>query len=145
MKALPVLVLSIALTGCGTGPRTFQMLGPVTSVTVTGRDGLHPIATVTDGKAISQIVAFVDSHRTGWGTPWYGIPVPVVTVQFYDGAEFKGHFGVGRNFLETQREGGFFSQRVSSAEVRRFLDLVGVNASSVYGEKSGEPRNLTLR
>jgi hypothetical protein len=65
----------------------------------------------------------------------------IVTVQFYDGAEFKGHFGVGRNFLETQREGGFFSQRVSSAEVRRFLDLVGVNASSVYGKNQASHRN----
>jgi hypothetical protein len=108
-----------------------RIVGPVTSITVSEHGQSRPLAKITDEKVISQVAADVDAYRAGWGTPWFGIPVPVVTAEFYDGLEFKGSFGVGENFLETQRAGGFFSQNVSTSEVRRFLDLLGVSPSAV--------------
>lgn len=103
------------------------MLGQVTSVNVVGHDGSKPFIKVTDPQKVSRIVDFVDSHRTGWIKPPYGIPVPTVSAEFYNGTAFKGSFGAGNAFFETQREGGFFSQSTSSREVHSFLDLLGVD------------------
>ena len=125
------LLVVVSMTACGIGkqgpPREFPMLGQVTSVNVSGHDGSKPFIKVTDPLKVSQIVAFVDSHRTGWIKPWYGIPVPAVTAEFFNGTIFKGSFGVGDAFLETQREGGFFSQTTSPREVHAFLDLLGLD------------------
>jgi hypothetical protein len=107
--------------------RDFSTLGPVTSVTVVGLDGSKVLVKITDQQIVSQIVAFVDSRRAGWETPWYGIPVPTVRAEFFSGAQFKGSFGFGANFFETQRDGVFCSQSASPSEVRRFLDLLGVD------------------
>lgn len=87
------------------------------------RDTSNLSAKIADSARISQIIAFVDSHREGWYVPWYGIPVPDVSVEFYNGTEFKGSFGVGKNFLETQRDGGFYSQDATPDEVSSFLAL----------------------
>jgi hypothetical protein len=125
------LLVVVSMTACGIGkqgsPREFPMLNQVTSVNVVGHDGSKPSVKVTDRLKVSQIVAFIDSHRTGWIKPWYGNPVPTVTAEMFDGTEFKGSFGVGNDFFETQRAGSFFSQRASSVEVRHFLDLLGVD------------------
>ena len=120
------LLAFMALVGCST-TRNFPMLGSVTTVVVVGRNGSQPLSKITDARSILQIVAFVDGHRTSWGTPWYGIPVSFVTAQFFNGSEFKGSFGVGQNFLETQRNGGFYAQRASLEEIQNFLNLLGIN------------------
>ena len=135
LSRLLALVVLVGCSGCARAV-TFPTLGPVTTVTISGPDGSHPIATITDAQTISQIVTLVDSHRAGWGTPWYGIPVPVVSTHFYKGSKFMCSFGVGEEFLETNRNGGFFSQNTSSNEVRHFLDLVGVNPSTFQMLKS---------
>lgn len=129
---LPVAFL---LVSCGTltrpvQPIAFPPLGPVTRISVFGSDASKPLVTITDAQKISQIVAFVDSHRLGWEAPWYGIPVPTVTAEFFDRTEFKGHFGVGRDFFETQREGVFRSQQASVNDVHQFLDLVGLSSQT---------------
>jgi hypothetical protein len=107
--------------------RDFSTLGPVTSVAIVGHGGTNELVKITDQQVVFQIVAFVDSRRTGWETPWYGIPVPTIRAEFFNGAQFKGSFGSGTNFFETQREGAFCSQSASPSDVRRFLDLLGVD------------------
>ncbi len=130
-----MLLLAISLTVCCGGkrdlPKEFPALGQVSSVNVVGHDGSKLLVKITDPQNVSQIVAFVDSHRTGWIKPWYGIPVPAVTAEFFNGTVFKGSFGVGKAFFETQREGSFFSQDTSSTEVRQFLTLLGVDDATV--------------
>ena len=125
-----MLLMAVSMTACDVGkrdlPREFPMLGQVSSVNVR-HDGSKPFVKLTNPQKVSQIVAFVDSHRTGWIKPWYGIPVPAVTAEFFDGTVLNGSFGVGDAFFETQREGGFFSQSTSPSEVHHFLDLVGVD------------------
>jgi hypothetical protein len=126
------LLMVVSVTACGIGkqgpPREFPMLGQVTSVNVVvGPDDSKVFIKVTDPQNVSHIVAFVDSYRTGWIKPWYGIPVPAVRAEFFNGTVFKGSFGVGDAFFETQRKGGFFSQSTSPSEVHHFLDLLGVD------------------
>jgi hypothetical protein len=129
------LFAAIGVAGCRSGQdRDFSALGAVTTITVVEKDRAHSSEKITDAKSISQLVAFVDAHRTGWTKPWYGIPVLVVTAEFYDGSTFEGYFGVGRNFFETQGDGGFFSKDAQPADVRRFLDLTGV-ANAAQGMK----------
>ncbi len=126
-----LFALSVILSGCGrANQRAFPALGPVTLIKVSGKEK-NEIETIISGqRSIEQIVDFVDSNRAGWYTPWYGIPVPAITAEFYDGQSFKGSFGVGKNFLETQRDGGFWSKEATPDEVRRFLDLVGKSKES---------------
>ncbi|HEV2422245.1 MAG TPA: hypothetical protein VGS59_11100 [Candidatus Acidoferrales bacterium] len=98
---LSCLFLLVGLTACGFGShrtRDFPALGQVTAITVKERGTSNP--KITDSARISQMVAFVDSHREGWYVPWYGIPVPDVSVEFYNGTEFKGSFGVGKSFRQ---------------------------------------------
>jgi hypothetical protein len=130
---LPCLFLSIVLTGCGFSShrtRNFAAVGQVTAITVKGRDTSNLSQKITDSARISQIIAFVDSHREGWYVPWHGIPVPSVSVEFYKGTDLKGSFGVGKNFLETQRDGGFYSQDATPDEVSSFLALLAPPSSS---------------
>ena len=66
------------------------------------------------------------------GAPWYGVPVPTIVADFYDGETFKGHLGVGSSFFETQREGDFWSKSAPRSEIQQFLSLVGVSEKQVF-------------
>jgi hypothetical protein len=127
-----VLLALIALVGCGTRNRSRELpaIGSVTSITVSRRSGSPKTTKITGKAAISGIVNFVDEHRSGWSKPWFGIPVPVVTAEFYDGSESKGSFGVGGYLFVTQRDGDFLSRSASPAEVLRFLELVSPHSNS---------------
>jgi hypothetical protein len=111
-------LLALALTGCGDNHRNFSSLGEVSMIKIRGSE-------ISDRESIRRIVAFVDANKEGWSVPWYGVPVPTTTVEFYDGKTFKGSFGIGKNFFEMQRDGGFWSKDAKSDEVGRFLDVVG--------------------
>jgi hypothetical protein len=130
---LSCLFLSIGLTGCGFGShraRSFPAMGTVSVITVSGSGASTLSPKITEPARISQIISFVDSHRGGWYTPWYGIRVPTVSIEFYNGTEFKGSFGVGKNFLETQRDGGFYSQDATPDELNRFLTFLAPTPAS---------------
>lgn len=58
--------------------------------------------------------------------PIDGIPVPRIIAEFYYGDTFKGHFGAGKGFFETQRAGGFYSKKADPNHVQEFLQLLGV-------------------
>ena len=123
----------LCLTACSIGKRDFSPLGPITSAElwVSASDGSKFIWKISDPKDLSRIAVFVDSRRTGWGTPWYGVPVPIVEVEFFDGQKLKVTFGVGKDFFETQREGGFFSKHASPSEIRGFYDVVNLDEATL--------------
>jgi hypothetical protein len=128
------LFVLIGLAGCGGhSTHNFAVLGSVTAISVKGSDPSHSSTKITDGRAITQIVAFVDAHRNGWVAPWFGVPVPIEVAEFYSGTEFKGSFGVGKDFLETQRDGSFFLQSATSNEVSSFLKLLNPPQSDSPG------------
>jgi hypothetical protein len=119
------LSVLIGLAGCGGHiTHNFSALGSVTAISVRGSEPSRPSIKITDGQAITRIVAFVDEHRDGWSVPWFGVPVPIEATDFYSGTEFEGSFGVGKDFLETQRDGKFYSQNATPAEVSDFLALL---------------------
>ena len=119
----------LCMAACSMGKHDFSPLGSVTTAElwISAGDGSKYIWKISDPKDVSRIAAFVDSHRTDWGTPWYGVPVPIVEVRFFDGQQAKGSFGVGRNFFETQRQGGFFSKSASPSEIRGFYEVVNLD------------------
>ncbi|MDB5308843.1 MAG: hypothetical protein JWO38_3045 [Gemmataceae bacterium] len=124
-----VLIAALALAGCCLGPwgTSYPPLGRVTRIEV--RDLSNNRLRVMDDPAeIQRVVEYIDGHRHGWNwmSGWAGVPVPQITAEFYDGSEFKGHFGVGPGFFECQREGDFASKGIWSWQERRFLELVGL-------------------
>jgi hypothetical protein len=119
---MAALVLS-----CGCGGVLFPELKGVTRAEVrTNHDEL--IKEISDPEQIRRLVAFVNSRRSGWETPWRGVPVPKHVINFYEGEQFAGHFGWGESFFETQRDSrGFFSRDATPEEVEEFRRLVGID------------------
>jgi hypothetical protein len=111
--------------GCTGRERAFPKLGQVTRIRVVDNMDRDLRPEIRDSRKIEQIAEFVDARRAGWTRPWYGIPVPSVCADFYDGSILKGHFGAGTNFFETNRN-NFWSRHAAPTEVQRFLDMVGV-------------------
>ena len=124
-----LLLTTLAVAGCCLGPwgTSYPPLGPVTRVEVRDLSG-KTLRTIDDPAEVQRLVEYVDGHRHGWGwlSGWAGVPVPLVTADFHNGSEFKGHFGVGPGFFECQREGDFASKNCWSWQERRFLELVGL-------------------
>jgi hypothetical protein len=132
-QARVALLLFLVIRSChvsGPAPTSYAKFGRVTRIEVTDRMS-RPIKTIRDEKSIAKIVEFVDANRDGWITPFGGVPVPRIVANFYDGDEFKGHFGVGASFFETQRKGEFTSKNASEADRRTFLGLIGLPADAV--------------
>jgi hypothetical protein len=103
---------------------SFRPIGSVTRIVVSVR-GSH-MKEITNESEIRSIVSFLDSHRDGWATPWYGVPVGAVILEFWNTDEAKGSFGVGVNFFETQRQGEIKSIKASHENVRDFLELLNL-------------------
>ena len=136
-KRLPIILLLIAagVAGCYLElwgyliPKiTYPPLGPITRIEIKAGASDGQVQVIDEPSKVRRIVEFVDGHLGGWGgaSDWAGVPVPQVTVSLYEGAEFKGHFGVGPGFFECQRNGQFASKHCSAREERQFLELVGL-------------------
>lgn len=108
-------------------------MGPVTTANlwISASDGSKYGWKISDPKDLSRIVTFVDSQRSNWGTPWYGIPVPTVEIQLFDGQHLKETSGAGKNFFEAQYTGGFFSKNASPREIRGFFDAAGLDDATL--------------
>ena len=123
----PLLIATAMAVGCCAltpGTKTYSPLGPVTRVEVhvNGRT----VQVIDDPVRVARIVEYADAHRQDWGgtSDMFGVPVPRVSADFYEGDKFRGHFGVGPGYFETQREGDFASRVASKREEREFLELL---------------------
>jgi hypothetical protein len=125
LRRIVCLSALLPLMGCANEERDFPRLGQVTRIRVVDNMDHELRPEITDRQKIDQITEFVDVRHSGWTKPWYGIPVPSVCTDFYDGSIFKGHLGAGINFFETNRN-NFWSRDATPLEVRQFLDMVGV-------------------
>jgi hypothetical protein len=125
--SIVLLLVMLPVVGCCLDPwgSRYPALGSVTRVEVRDLSG-KTLRTIDDPAEVQRLVEYVDGHRRGWGSGWAGPPIPQVVAEFYNGSEFKGHFGVGPGFFECQREGDFASKNCWSWQERRFLELVGL-------------------
>jgi hypothetical protein len=121
-----VAVLAVGCCALASGTKTYSPLGPVTRIEV-HTDG-QPVKVIDDPVRVARIVEYADARRQRWGgtSDAFGVPVPRVSAFFYEGDKFRGHFGVGPGFLETQRDGDFASRVASEREEREFLELLDV-------------------
>jgi hypothetical protein len=121
-------ILSIAACSAPASRPPFPELASVERVVVVvdGRDTLPPI---TAPGRISEIVAFVNDRREGWGAPWSGVPIPRVRAAFYGDTSTRGairYFGAGPGFFESSSQPGDFASRpAAETEITEFLRLVG--------------------
>ena len=143
---LAFVMLAVLVAGCGEQyptPQPPPLRGASeVRITVNG-DGLHPIATITDPARVAKVVAFVNANLSGWETPMFGVPVPGITAQFYTGTQFQGHFGVGKNFFETNRGCTFCSRSASRQEVMEFIALLDVDPGYLDINYRGPPRDTS--
>lgn len=130
---LPFLLLVL---GCcslgyfvGSRGRSYPQLGPITRIRVDPNATDRRSYVIDDPVEVKQIVDFVDRQRHGWGawgSGWAGIPVGQINVEFFNGDEFRGSFGIGPGFFECQREGDFDSKHCSRSSEIEFLKLIGL-------------------
>lgn len=126
-----LLVLGCCSLGYFIGSRgtTYPLLGPITRIVVKTNTVNVPTYVIDDPIAVRQIVDFVDRQRHGWGawgSGWAGIPVGQINLEFFNGDEFHGSFGIGPGFFECQREGDFDSKHCSRSSEIEFLKLIGL-------------------
>ncbi|HJP61645.1 MAG TPA: hypothetical protein VJ865_16670 [Gemmatimonadaceae bacterium] len=125
--------LLLTLVACDGKPRQYDALGPVTRIQVIARrrpSGADTF-TIRDADSIARIVAFVNARRDGWETPWGGVPIPTTIAEFYDSNDFRGHFGSGSDFFETQRDGDFSSRSANADEFAAFQRLLGIRVKVI--------------
>jgi hypothetical protein len=101
-------------------------------VTVHGL-GLDTLRSISDPDSISDLLAFINERTDRWGgiSDVFGVPIPLIRVDLYDSQDqqnrgFRGSFGAGNDFFETQRVGTFASRPASTRELEEFARLVGV-------------------
>lgn len=127
-SATVTVLFPLLMSACNRAVPAYPALTGITRIEVrarlSGRD--TTIASITNPDTIARMTAFVNARREGWDVPWYGVPVPVTTAEFYRGREFLGHVGAGAAFLETQRRGEFASRPATDEEVAAFNALLGI-------------------
>lgn len=124
MGSLMVLTATLIFGGCD-GATSVPSIGALTEVVVVTRaHSGESRKEIVDPVAVSKIVRFINEQGSGWKTPWYGIPIPSLELRLYDARQFKGSFGAGKTFFETQRGGAFFVKNVSPKDVTRLTVLV---------------------
>jgi len=87
---------------------------------------------ITDKESIAQIVKEIDQKRHGWYMPIQGTPIPKIKLRLYNDEEYKGSFGIGEDFFQTNRGGGFDAKPATDEEIQSFLDTIGVDKKRLY-------------
>jgi hypothetical protein len=136
MKPIPTLLLVVASVACANRAREqeFPPIGSVDHIVVVANYGRDTLPVISDSARVASIVAFANRYRSGWGTPWAGVPVPRITAAFFHRAADKGavqYFGAGPRFFEASSSPGDFSSRsAEDGEIAEFLHLIGAPANA---------------
>jgi hypothetical protein len=109
---------------------SYQLLGDVTKIVV--MDQNQKLKEITDKEHIAQIVKAIDQKRHGWYMPIQGTPIPKIKLLLYNGEEYKGSFGIGEDFFQTNRRGGFEAKPATDEEIQTFLNTIGVDKKRLY-------------
>lgn len=131
-----VVPLFLIAGGCGNAPLpALHDFRGATHVVVLGLDRGDTLRVLRDPVAVRALVRFVDARNSHWEIPWAGVPVPQVRAEFYDTTGFRGSFGGGPGFFETQRQDLFASRHATPEDIAEFARLVGVAVTAVQGRK----------
>jgi hypothetical protein len=126
------LLVSLA-GGCTSGARSFPEFHGVDRIDIACSS--DKVASITNPAQVRAIVAFVNERQDNWTTPWAGVPVGSARVEIHRGKDFLGSFGSGRNFFETQQDGGFYSRDASEEDLDEFKRLLQAAGASATLEK----------
>lgn len=80
---------------------------------------------ITDTATINAIVTFYETRKSGWGTPWYGAPVPTHQFLLENDGRVIESIGLGHNFI-TAGAGQMISRAISEEEVRELSRLADI-------------------
>jgi len=94
---------------------SYRLLGDVTEIVV--MDQSQKLKVITDPEHIARIVKSIDQNRHGWYMPIQGTPIPKIKLLLYNNGEFKGVFGIGEDFFETQRGDRFDAKPATDEEI----------------------------
>jgi hypothetical protein len=118
----------ICVSASSASTRTLTLPSPITGVEVSGRS-MDVFRRIDSPAKIAQIMRFVGERRSGWETPWAGVPVPRFQAVLYHGKTCMGHFGVGPRFFETDLAGDFRSRPATDSETEAFLNLIDMRGT----------------
>jgi hypothetical protein len=130
MKLSLLLMTLILAQLCCYRKISFQLLGDVTKIVV--MDQNQKLKEITDKEHIARIVKAIDQERHGWYMPIQGTPIPKIKLWLYNGEEYKGIFGIGMDFFQTNRSGGFEAKPATDEEIQTFLNTIGVDKKRLY-------------
>jgi hypothetical protein len=85
------------------------------------------LTTITDRPRILQIAQFAEAHGNDWSVPLAGTPIGNISLEFYSGGQFLGDLGIGKEFLDAQGCGYFFSRRLATDDRHEISRLIGVS------------------
>jgi hypothetical protein len=133
-RAAHLGLLLLLAGGCG-GPPLPQLhnFTGANRVVIIGLDHRDTLGILRDPNAVRALVQFVDARNSDWEIPWAGVPIPQVQAEFYDTTGFRGSFGGGPGFFETQRQALFASRSASAEDIAVFARLTGVTVTKVNG------------
>lgn len=116
-----------------TAPRqNFPPLKPPIDVVIVLAGASDTLRTITGPDSIARLLAFVNDRNHGWGElDMFGVPIPKITAGFYTSRdavsrEYRGRFGAGATFFETQRAGSLGTRPATIEELEEFAGLIGV-------------------
>jgi len=129
MKKLAFACLCLfiaAVSGCA-GKTNFPPIDGASRIEIIANSN-ERLKTITNPQEIIVILAFINARCEGWGgiRDAAGVPIPVVTLDFYAEEKFRGHFGIGSGFFETQRVGDSASRGASSKEQKKLASLLHI-------------------
>ena len=124
-----LIVLTLMMSACTEPAIEFPKVARASRVVVKDRSG--KTFEIAEADRVHAIVDFIDARRDRWEQPWYGVPVGRVHLSIYNGDEFKGTLGIGKNFFDCQRYGRFASRSASDGEVSEFLQLLGLSPETL--------------
>ena len=115
--------------GCAlTQPPDFSPLSRADRIEI--KTGMNqPVKAVTEPAQIKAVAGFIEHYQAGFGIPWLGAPIPKHVLNFYQGNQDLGGFGIGVSFLSAGPM-NLLTQEITERERDEVLKLLGLEWSN---------------
>jgi hypothetical protein len=88
--------------------------------------GEHEKRTIDDPAVIQKVHAFLIRRTDGWDLPFPDTPLGPLRLDAYQGSKGITYLAVGEKFIEAPGCGYAASRRITAAERREILSILGV-------------------